>query len=92
MVKTAYKTTRTRLRAWNPPAPPMTDFAAQTTMHHFRTGHRKTSVLNLVYRCPSHACARYPSVGPPHARRARYPSVCPPHARTLLWALLVRYS
>jgi hypothetical protein len=48
MVKTAHKTTRTRLRAWNPPAPPMTDFAAQTTMHHFRTGHLETNVLNLV--------------------------------------------
>jgi hypothetical protein len=48
MVKTAHKTTRTRLRAWNPPAPPMTDFAVITTMHDFRTGHLETSVLNLA--------------------------------------------
>ena len=47
-VKVAATTIRTRLRVWNPPAPPMADFAVQTTMHHFRAGHLETSVLNLV--------------------------------------------
>jgi len=48
-VKTAKPSTRTRLRAWNPPAPPMTDFAAKTRCTISELVIRETSVLNLVY-------------------------------------------